>query len=100
MNIIIPSTNIHDQTSLKQEIFDNPKPEKFTIVLKFLTDEIRTVSFSPEYFQKNIKEFKSLIFPIETSSNTTIKLIYKGRLLQDSDLLFDRKGRFACGFKQ
>ena len=87
MNIIIPSINNDDQKSDKPEKIDNPKPEEFTILLKFLTDEIRTVSFPIEYFQKNIKEFKSLIFPIETSSNKTIKLIYKGRLLQDSDLL-------------
>ena len=59
----------------------------FSITLKFLTDELRATSFPHSYFLKPVKDLKVLLFPSELSSNKTIKLIYKGRLMQDVDIL-------------
>lgn len=59
----------------------------FTITLKYLSDELRNVTFPQEYFKKTVKEFKELLFPVEISGHKTIKMIYKGYMMQDSDLL-------------
>jgi len=65
---------------------DHTQPE-FTLTLKFLTDEQKNIKFSHDFFQRTVKEFKNVFFPDEILANKTIKLIYKGRLLEDSSFL-------------
>lgn len=62
-------------------------PEEFTLTLKFISDEHKSIKFSNDFFKKTVREFKIFLFPDEVLSNQTIKLIYKGRLLEDSSVL-------------
>ena len=65
---------------------ENLQPE-FVLTLKFLSDEHKDIKFSKDYFNKTVREFKFFLFPEEDFSNKTIKLIYKGHLLEDSTIL-------------
>lgn len=61
--------------------------EEFTLILKFLSDEHKSIKFPNDFFKRTVREFKIFLFPDEVLSNQTIKLIYKGRLLEDSSIL-------------
>lgn len=81
--------NIPSQDSDPKQI-ETPEvliSEEFQIYLKYVTDESKLVHFPKAFLQKTVKELKILLFPEEISSNKTVKLIYKGKLLQDCDNL-------------
>lgn len=86
-NTIEFQTNYDIKACTSENCLENQCYEEFSINLKFVSDEIRVIKFPKVFFQKNVKEFKTFLFPKEMQANKVIKLIYKGRLLQDSDNL-------------